>query len=293
MNDLKLSVLVVSYNTRVLTEACLQSLVRHCPDAEVIVVDNASQDGSAQAVRERLPNARLVELPVNEGFAGGNNAGLGLAGGEYILFLNSDTVIEDDSLTRLAVWMDSRPGFGAVSPRLIGPDGLEQQCLHPFPSLRRKCQDFFRLAPNDKSNDIWLAGTCLMIRRQALDSIGGRLDDRHFMYWEDADLSNRLTQAGWKLAMVADCHVHHWGGASGGGADSSRRPDLHAWYIWGRLALIRQRQGWWVGAVCSLMEWLDVGRKIIRGLLRFNRWAEVRQALAVCKMLWAGHPSRP
>lgn len=293
MSGMKLSVVIVNYNTRDLTVACLESLQRHCPGAEVILVDNASRDGSVAAIRDRFPEVKLIALERNEGFAGGNNAGLALASGEYVLLLNSDTVIEDDSLSRMTEWMDGHPEVGAATPVLIGPDGLPQQCRHGYPTVSRKVSEFFRLQPRGNDQEFWLAGTCLMIRKKALDQVGGKLDDRHFMYWEDAELSGRLTGAGWSLAVLEDCHIRHLGGASGGGSDSNRRPDLHAWYVWGRRDLVQKRQGRLAGMAWGLMEWADVGRKMARGLIRPARRAEIAQAKAMGRMLLAGTPSRP
>ena len=227
MNEPSVSIVIVSYNTRDLLRACLESIGVHCPEAEVIVVDNASDDGSAQMVRDLFPTVQLVVSPTNQGFAGGNNLGLSHTHGEFVVLLNSDTVLEDDSLTRCVDWMRAHPELGAASPRLVGGDGQPQRCFHRFPSLRDELRKAFRrpLPPlaGDRDPEGWLAGTALVVRRAALDGVGGRLDDVFFMYWEDADLSARLRKAGWDVAPFPKGYIRHLGGASGGGQDSGRR----------------------------------------------------------------------
>lgn len=302
-----ISIIIVSFNTRELLKNCLESVRRHCPEAEVIVVDNASHDGSADLVRDGFPEVMLVPLSENRGFAGGNNDGLKFASGDLLLLLNSDTVLEDDSLQRCARWMDEHPDVGAISPRLIGVDGKPQQCMHRFPSLKKRLRRTFWMKPKPEPDGQsasgrlagpgWLAGTALMIRREALRQCGGGLDDHYFMYWEDADLSAKLLEAGWKLAEHPDAHVRHYGGASGGGPDAVRRSDLYAWYAWGehrwfvRHRPIREAVGLWV------LDSLDVFRKFIRGAIhpaRRSEWIHSRTLAGVLlRRLFGQTPSSP
>src|SRR5258708_27586179 len=121
-----LSVVIVSFNTRDLLRQCLSSLRRHEPGAQVIVVDNASRDGSPVMVRDEFPEAALVRSPTNDGFAAANNLGLRLATGDPVVLLNSDTLLHDPALSRCASWLDDHPRTGAVSPRLVGSDGKPQ-----------------------------------------------------------------------------------------------------------------------------------------------------------------------
>lgn len=296
-----ISIIIVSYNTRDLLKNCLDSVRRFCPEAEVIVVDNASHDGSADLVQDCFPEVKLIPLEDNRGFAGGNNAGLKLAGGDPILLLNSDTVLEDDSLQRCANWMAERPDVGAVSPRLIGIDNVPQQSLHGFPSLGNKLRRTLWLKPATETDEDagpgWLAGTALMIRREALQQCGGALDDHFFMYWEDADLSAKLIEAGWKLAEHPDAHVRHYGGASGGGPDAVRRSDLYAWYAWGEHRwFFRHRPAWEAVSLWGL-DFIDVFRKLIRGAVHPDRrteWAHSKTLAGVLMRRLVGRtPSLP
>lgn len=285
-----ISIIIVSYNTRDLLRQCLESVARHCPEAEVIVVDNASADDSAEMVRRQFPAVKLIGLSENRGFAGANNEGLKATTGELLLLLNSDTMLEDDSLQRCAAWMMEHGDVGAASPHLIGMDDRPQQCLHRFPNLKSKLRQALWMKPkpqNDQQAEVgWLAGTALMIRREALWGIGGSLDDTYFMYWEDADLGARLLESGWKVAEYPDAHVRHYGGASGGGPDASRRPDLYAWYAWGQHRWFWGHRPAWESVSLWLLDFLDVFRKLIRGAIHSGRrteWIHARTLAGVLR----------
>lgn len=282
-----LSLIIVSYNTRDLLKQCLRSIVTHEPGAQVIVVDNASRDGSIDMVRSDFPGVACLEMGWNAGFAAANNAGLKLAEGEFPVLLNSDTVLEDDSLSRCAAWMIANPMVGATSPRLIGADGQPQQCQYSLPSV----SDLFRVALRGKPRDDdgstgWLAGTALVLRREALASIGGGLDDTFWMYWEDADLSARLLKAGWTLEPFQGGHIVHYGGASGGGDDSTRRADLHAWYLFGKYRWFKKHGG--IGSRLGVygLDAIDVVRKSIRGMVRPSKRGEIVHARVMLRSLW-------
>ena len=271
----RLSLVIVSYNTRELLRQCLASIEQHEPEAETIVVDNASRDGSLDMVQEAFPRIKRIAMGWNAGFAAANNAGLAQAEGDYLVLLNSDTVLEDDSLGRCVLWMDAHPEIGASSPRLIGADDQPQECRYAFPSLANVVREVFRFAPvDDPRKPGWLAGTALILRRKALESIGGGLDDNFWMYWEDADLSSRLLAAGWKLIPFEDGRIRHYGGASGGGLDSNRRADLHAWYLHGKYRWFAKHRGSAAQLAVLALDSIDIARKEIRGILRPSRAGE-------------------
>jgi N-acetylglucosaminyl-diphospho-decaprenol L-rhamnosyltransferase len=294
-----LSIIVVSYNTRLLLQQCLASLSRHAPAAEVIVVDNASRDGSVEMVRVGFPHIRMVVLPENRGFAAANNAGLGLASGESILLLNSDTVIEDDSLDRCVDWLQENPDVGALSPRLVGVDDKPQPCLYPFPTLGEISRNAFRLGKPAPAMvaDGWLAGTALLLRREALQDVGGQLDAGYFMYWEDADLSARLRAAGWQRVAYPNAHVRHYGGASGGGDDSCRPANLFAWYTYGQHRWFARHRPLLESVGLWLLDAIDVPRRLLRSWVRPHRSAETRHAWmllrVLCWRLLGKAPPRP
>jgi GT2 family glycosyltransferase len=240
-----LSILIVNWNTRDLVVQCLQSLRdtadRIVPDpqeesglafgpyrAEVIVVDNASTDNSASLVQQRFVWARLIENPLNTGFAPANNQAFQQSTGRYVLLLNSDTIVHAQAIEALVKFMDQHPHCGAGGAQLLNTDGSLQPSCHPMLTPWR---EFWRLTFLDR---IWrratydmkqwsvssprrvetIKGACLIVRREALGSGESLLDEQYFMYTEEVDLCYRLTQAGWELYWIPLAKVTHLGEAS-------------------------------------------------------------------------------
>jgi GT2 family glycosyltransferase len=224
-----LSVIIVNWNTRELLAQCLRSVYDTAGplDCEVFVVDNASGDGSAAMVRQRFPQARLIENTENVGFARANNQALRLAQGRYALLLNSDTRVMPGALREMISFMDAYPEAGAVGARLLNADGSLQPSCHPMLTPWR---EFWRLlflerlyhrATYDMS--CWdinlprqvevIKGACLMLRREALAQVG-LLDESYFMYTEEVDLCFRLLCADWKVYWLPQAQIVHYGEAS-------------------------------------------------------------------------------
>jgi N-acetylglucosaminyl-diphospho-decaprenol L-rhamnosyltransferase len=292
-----ISIIIVNYNTRQLLRECLASVNRHCPEAQVIVVDNASHDGSAAMVREEFPAVCLIEAERNLGFASANNLGLQQATGDYVVLLNSDTVLQDDALQRCVAFLQANPHIGATSPALRGTDGQPQQCLYPMPSLAALIREAIWLPPLPTETG-WLAGTCLIVRATALAEVGGQLDGTSFLYWEDADLSARLLRNGWRVEPFPGACILHHGGASGGGADALRRPDLHAWFVYGKHRFFARYRPWWEAVGVWLLDAADVARKFIRGAVRPARrvaeWSHARvMAVTLSRLLVGLRPPMP
>jgi hypothetical protein len=193
----------------------------------MIVVDNASSDGSCEMIRREFPEVRLFSNQSNVGFAKGNNQGLQEARGRFILLLNPDTKLFPSSLRIMVEFLDSHPDVGAVGPLLQNPDGSLQPSCNPAPTLFREIWRLFHL---DKlyplasyRQSAWdrhtprqvdvLQGAYLMVRRAALDDVG-ELDAAYFMYSEEVDLCYRLRKAGWGLVWVPEAKVVHYGGQS-------------------------------------------------------------------------------
>lgn len=285
----RISVVIVNYNTRDLLKQCLESLEKFEPDAEAIVVDNASRDGSEGMVRESFPGVDVIQSGRNAGFAAANNLGLARATGDYVILLNSDTCLEEKALTATACWMDANPAVGATSPRLLGADGKPQTCQYPWPSAGDLWRQAIRLKPSRKKTaGGWLAGTCLVLRREALERLGGRLDEHYWMYWEDADLSRQIASDGWALTPFEGAAIRHYGGASGGGADENRRADLHAWYLYGKHRWFRKNAGIAAATSVWLLDAFDLPRKWLRSLCRPERAAELDHARVQAAALWRG-----
>ena len=223
------SVVVVTYNALPYLEACLESV----RGREVVVVDHGSSDGTVELVRERFPEARLIEQE-NRGLGAGWNAGMRAASGRYFLLLNADAWVVADGLDRLVGFADAHPEAAVVGPRLRNTDGSLQRCVRGFPTPWRIATEYFflrKLAPRSRVLNAFYAGgfehdtvheaefvmgACLLVRREAVDAVGG-LDEAFFMFNEESDWCYRFRQAGWKVLFFPDAEVVHVGGASHGG----------------------------------------------------------------------------
>ena len=230
----QLSIVIVSYNVRHFLEQCLRSVERAISgiDAEVFVVDNHSVDDSVALVREHFPWVRLIASDKNLGFSKGNNLALRQAQGRYVLLLNPDTVVEEDTFQQLIAFMEATPDAGAVGCRLINGAGeYLPESKRAFPSpwvafykvfglsrLFPQSQTFGRyhltyLDPNEIHRVEVLAGCFMFLRKEALDR-AGLLDEDFFMYGEDIDLSYRITQAGYANYYYPHTQIIHYKGES-------------------------------------------------------------------------------
>lgn len=230
---MRLSIIIVNWNTRDLLACCLESVLAQQEDSltpdemEVFVVDNASADGSAAMVAERFPWVRSFANHENVGFARANNQALAQATGAGILLLNPDAVLHPGALAALLDFLITHPRAGAIGARLLNADGTLQLSCHPMLTPGR---EFWRLIFLDRllpratyPMRQWdtaaprqveaIKGACLLLRRQALDEVGW-LDESYFMYTEEVDLCYRLSRAGWELWYEPTAVVTHFGGAS-------------------------------------------------------------------------------
>ena len=240
------SALIVSFNVREsLLEALRTLKAGSYPALEAIVVDNASRDGSADAVQATMPEVKVIRLKENVGFGRANNAGLGECHGEYLLLLNPDVMVSSDCVSTLAEFLANTPAAGAAGPRLERPDGrLDLAARRSFPSPMSALYRFLGLnrlfprssrfnrynlghVPLDSVHEID-AGTaaCLMVRRTAVDQVGF-FDPDYFMYGEDLDLCYRLRQGGWKIYYVPGAVALHHKGTSTRQASGRMRYEFH------------------------------------------------------------------
>jgi hypothetical protein len=230
----ELSVCIVNWNTRQDLEQAIASVLTSEAglSLEVIVLDNASTDGSAEMVRERFPGVTLLRSGENVGFARGYNRAIGAARSRHVLALNPDTVVCPGALGRLVSFMDAQPDAGAAGPRLLNSDGsLQYSCRHfPTPMAAILRNTFLgRLRPRNHHTRSylmadwdhgtaqpvdWVSGAALCLRREAWEQVGG-FDEGFFMYAEDMDWCLRAQQSGWKVYYVPDAViVHHIGRSS-------------------------------------------------------------------------------
>lgn len=222
----KTCVIVVSYNTRDMTLACLD---RFQPEAagrsiRTIVVDNASSDGTLEAIKARYPDVVCIRSEFNLGFGGGNNLAMRSARENVLILLNADALASAETLANLAARMQEEPQIGALSPRLVCPDGSPQPYAYgDVPTLgyifRRGARSLLGFGPmhdwsvTEPVETDWVSGACLCLRREALERVG-LFDERFFMYFEDVDLCMRIHKDGWRIVYDPRFEVVHVGGAS-------------------------------------------------------------------------------
>jgi GT2 family glycosyltransferase len=226
---MKLSIVIVNWNTRDLLRECLTSIYHHPPSAafEVVVVDNASTDGSMQMLKGCFRHIRLIENHENIGFACGSNQAIEQSTGHYVLMLNPDTKVKPGALEALIEFLDANPRVGAAGSRLLNPDGTLQTSCYPLPTLSKELWRLFHLdkfhaygvysmqawdLDSPRSVDV-LKGASLILRREALDQVG-LLDEDYFIYSEEVDLCYRLKELGWQLFWVPQSQVIHHEGQS-------------------------------------------------------------------------------
>ncbi|MGQ0601232.1 MAG: glycosyltransferase family 2 protein [Anaerolineales bacterium] len=252
---LDLSVIIVNWNTRELLIECLTALARNIGtlSAEVIVVDNASTDGSREFVLQRFPAIRWLTNQENVGFARANNQGAALAQGRYLLLLNTDAFLQVDALTAMLRLAQSRPRAGLVGAHLLNADKTFQAGHSPFPTL---WQEFLILSgmgrlifgrhfpsrgpQNDREprSVDYVEGACMLIRREAYAQAGG-LDEGYFMYAEEVDLCYTLRQYKWEVWYAPEAYVIHLGGAS----SRIRRPEREGDLYTSRVRFFRKHYG--------------------------------------------------
>jgi len=260
-----LSIIIVNYKSRVKLLACLESLAAFLPPElkrEVIVVENDSGDDLSD-LNAKYPGLKLILSARNLGMGGGNNLGLNIASGDYILILNPDTVIKSSAVAVLLDYLKNHPEVGLVGPKLLYPDGSLQYSCSKFPSffmpiLRRTFlgdyfsarRDSFMMADfnHQEIKEVdWLMGSCLMFKRQLKLSDGSvfspRFDERYFMYFEDIDICRTIRANGFKIVYNPQAVVIH---------DHQRESAKHPWYI----ALFRDKITW-----IHIASWLKFFKK--------------------------------
>lgn len=241
-----LSVVIVSWNTRDYLTRCLRSVSDEAKRArlstEIIVVDNASRDGSADAVRNGFPDVVLLPLESNRGFAAATNEGIRRGSGRDVLLLNPDTELQHGSLEVLQRTLHAMPHVGLVSGLLLNPDGSRQSSGYRFPGLVQTFLDFFplhprliasglngRVSPGDGITPYEVdhpLGACMLARHEVIERVG-LLDECYFMYSEEIDWCQRLHQAGWTILVAPQARIIHFGGQSTKQAPAEMFLQLH------------------------------------------------------------------
>ncbi|MEN6521664.1 MAG: glycosyltransferase family 2 protein [Armatimonadota bacterium] len=221
-----ISVIIVNYNTKQLVIDCIASLEETVPPRsyEIIVVDNASADGSAEAISERFPSVKVIKCSKNLGFGRANNLGAKKAQGEFLFILNSDTLACPYALDRLASALESNPKAGIAAPRIVGADDKDQEVvallMTPktvlFSSARKSVRkEIVRMVEQKEqlAGIAYFCGAAIMVRRAAFEEVGG-FDESFFFYCEDPDLSKMIAGAGWQMEYVPEAKIIHFVGVS-------------------------------------------------------------------------------
>lgn len=267
------SVLIVSYNTGEMTATCLESLEATSGGLriEVIVVDNASTDGSAEIVRKRFPSVKLIELSSNIGFGRAVNLAASHARGNYLLLLNPDAVVLTGAVQNLLEFARANPRHGIYGGRTFDPQGTASHtsCFGAPTVWSHVCfglglSTVFRRSrvfdpeslgrwERDSVRTVGVVTGCLLLVRRALFEQLGGFDPRFFMYGEDVDLSVRARRAGWDPVITPDAVVIHHGGAS-----SSDWTGKHVLVMKGKTTLARVHWTGWRSGLCLTMLWLGV-----------------------------------
>jgi GT2 family glycosyltransferase len=243
-----ISILIVNWNTRDLLRACLLSIREHCSGVphEVIVVENASHDGSAQMVRNEFPEVLLLANDVNNGFAQGNNQAYARARGAWIWLLNPDTEVCVGAAQQMRDFLAADARRGAVASTLIDArEGRPQRSCRTFPSpsaLWSEASGLARFYPRSRKFGSYRMGwwnyrdtrrveqpqaSSFMVRRDAIEQIGGLFDEEFPIFFNDVDLCWRLWQSGWEVWFLHEAKVLHWGGASTGQAKPEMIEESH------------------------------------------------------------------
>lgn|SRR5574341_63442 len=233
MSQIDISVVIVTWNSEKWIKNCLDSVLAESDKLklEIIVVDNFSQDKTVELLKTYGTEIKLIQNSANLGYARGCNQGLKIAQGDYILLLNPDTEITNNSLNEMLAFMEQNPQAGAVGPQLLGFEGKIQPSCRRFPNYKLLLWEFSglsRLFPESQLFGAWKMGdfdfkstrevdqpmgSALLVRIKAIRQIG-LLDEQFSMFYNDVDLCKRIKQAGWKVYFYPKAKIYHFKGAS-------------------------------------------------------------------------------
>ncbi len=229
MRPKEVSIIIVSYNTRDFIKTCLRALAERTKDVacETIVVDNASRDGSVEMIEKEFPEVNLVKNAANHGYAKAVNQGISRSRGRYFLILNPDIEVAEGSVKNLWTFMEGNARVGIAGARLLYPDGsLQMSCrtFYTLPTMLLRRTFLGKVFPNAKivrehlmldwdhnsEREVdWILGACMMVRREAYESLGG-MDERFFLYLEDVDWCFRMKKHGWRVYYVPQAVMTHY-----------------------------------------------------------------------------------
>jgi len=247
-----LTIIIVSHNTKKDLENCIGSLRDHPPKVshEIVVVDNASRDGSVEAVRSRWLDVRVIALPSNVGFAAANNAGIRTTQSELVLLLNSDTIVPSGAIDRLVAELRELPRASIVGPRIVDNAGRPElsygRMISPLAEIRQKILARYASASTlaamtAKTREVdWVTAACLLVRRRDAEA-AGLFDERYFMYCEDVDFCAAVRSNGGRVYFTPSAEILHLRGRSWHASPA----DTAAGYRRSQLAFYRKHHPQW------------------------------------------------
>ncbi|RMG65927.1 MAG: glycosyltransferase family 2 protein, partial [Calditrichaeota bacterium] len=280
----RISVVIVSYNVKAYLQQALHSLQRALQGIshEIFVVDNASVDGTVPMLRRRFPDVIVIENQENVGFGRANNQALARARGEFVVMINPDTVVQEDTFRKLLEFFERTPDAAAATCKIINPDGsFSVDCRHAIPTPMVafwKVTGLSRLFPHSKIfgqyNLTYLdpdetypvpavSGSFMMVKRQVLEEVGF-FDERFFMYCEDIDLCYRINLKGYKIYYVPTTQIIHYKG------ESTKKNNLDYVITFNR-ALYQFFQKYYASSYGFLIRWTIVLGIVLRGVFIFLR----------------------
>lgn len=303
-DHVELSVIIVSYNTAQLIDEMMHALLASARRGrpQVIVVDNASTDGSAQVFKTRYPWVELIESPHNIGFGRANNLALPRVRGRYVLLLNTDAFVAPDTLDKTLTYMECHPDCGVLGVRLVGRDGELQPSCRYFPTpwntfLTRT--GLHRWLPHGRLVDDmdwdhgsvrecdWVPGCYYLVRREVIDRVG-LFDPRYFLYCEEVDHCRAVKSAGWKVLYFPHTQVVHIGGESAkteGGLSSSGR-QLSALQSESEMLYVRKHHGLPGLLLHAVLEFTATALQLAKDLLRRRPRERRAQTIAATALWW-------
>ena len=259
-----LSIIIISFNTKTLLRECLQAVYRTVKDIsfEVIVVDNASRDGSIDMVRNEFADVQVIVNEKNLGFAKANNQALTISKGEFVLLLNSDAFLQENTVEILIGRLRNHPGAFAAGPKVVFPDGRLQSKGEHFPCIGKSFLNLTRVSrllspralyvlfpkyfwPEDSTRPVdWLSGCCLMARHEAFARVG-LLSEKFFFYGEEIEWCYRAKKCGYEIWYISYASVIHCG-------ESSFLEERFKWYQRSMAMFYKETGSVFVGLVITM-----------------------------------------
>lgn len=287
--DKLISIIFVSYKTKDLLKTCIDSVKNKTADVnyEIIVVDNNSDDGSVEMIKNHFPEIILIESKNNLGFAGGNNLGFAKASGDFILLLNPDAVLTENVIGKAFSILNSNSSIGILGGKILDMNGQENLAARRFPSVIRLAlmrtgiskklklensllgMDYKKEKMKDVTEVDWVSGAFLMMRKKVLDQ-QKKMDDRYFLYYEEVDFCRQAKKNGWKVIFSPEIFILHVGGGSSkktGKKMSASGAQLLDIRINSEIKYFLKNKGMFSAAVLLTFEYLHYGIKYIKNKL--------------------------